>query len=48
MWHKLVRNALSNLGGTLVGLAVGFVTMRRGNHSGGELASGLASSLVGP
>jgi O-antigen/teichoic acid export membrane protein len=50
MWHKLVRNALSNVGGTMVGLAVGFVTMPLLVHHLGPAEFGLwvlASSLVG-
>ena len=50
MWHRLVRNALSNVGGTIVGLAVGFVTMPLVVHHLGAAEFGLwvlATSLVG-
>jgi O-antigen/teichoic acid export membrane protein len=50
MWRSLVRNALSNVGGTLVGLAVGFVTMPLVVHHLGPTQFGLwvlASGVVG-
>src|SRR5215470_6071798 len=50
MWPKLVRNALSNVGGTVIGLVVGFVTMPLVVHHLGATEFGLwvlATSLVG-
>jgi O-antigen/teichoic acid export membrane protein len=50
MWRSLVRNALSNVGGTLVGLAVGFVTMPLVVHHLGPAQFGLwvlATGVVG-
>jgi len=50
MWRDLVRNALSNVGGTLVGLATGFVTMPLVVHHLGPSEFGLwvlATGLVG-
>jgi O-antigen/teichoic acid export membrane protein len=50
MWRSLVRNALSNIGGTLVGLVTGFVTMPLVVHHLGPAQFGLwvlATGLVG-
>jgi O-antigen/teichoic acid export membrane protein len=50
MWRDLVRNALSNAGGTVVGLVVGFVTMPLVVHHLGPAQFGLwvlASGVVG-
>lgn len=50
MWRDLVRNALSNVGGTLVGLVTGFVTMPLVVHHLGPAEFGLwvlATGLVG-
>jgi O-antigen/teichoic acid export membrane protein len=50
MWHSLARNALANVGGTLVGLVVGFVTMPLVVHHLGPAQFGLwvlASGVVG-
>jgi O-antigen/teichoic acid export membrane protein len=50
MWHSLARNALANVGGTLVGLVVGFVTMPLVVHHLGPAQFGLwvlASGIVG-
>jgi len=50
MWAKLVRNAGSNVAGTLVALGVGFVTMPLVVHHLGAAAFGvwvLATGLVG-
>jgi O-antigen/teichoic acid export membrane protein len=50
MWRNLVRNALSNAGGTLVGLVVGFVTMPLSSTTWGWRSSPLggrpASSAI--
>jgi O-antigen/teichoic acid export membrane protein len=50
MWHSLARNALANVGGTLVGLVVGFVTMPLVVHHLGPAQFGLwvlATGIVG-
>ncbi len=50
MWRKLLRNALSNLTGTVIGLAVGFVTMPLVVHHLGPTQFGLwvlATGVVG-
>ncbi len=50
MWRSLARNALANVGGTLVGLVVGFVTMPLVVHHLGPAQFGiwvLASGVVG-
>jgi O-antigen/teichoic acid export membrane protein len=50
VWRSLVRNALANVGGTLVGLAAGFVTMPLVVHRLGAAEFGLwvlASGVVG-
>jgi O-antigen/teichoic acid export membrane protein len=50
MWRNLVRNALSNAGGTVVGLLVGFVTMPLVVHHLGPAQFGLwvlATGVVG-
>jgi O-antigen/teichoic acid export membrane protein len=50
MWHSLARNALANVGGTLVGLVVGFVTMPLVVHHLGPTQFGLwvlATGIVG-
>src|SRR5262249_57279224 len=50
MWRSLARNALANVGGTLVGLVVGFVTMPLVVHHLGPAQFGLwvlATGIVG-
>jgi O-antigen/teichoic acid export membrane protein len=50
MWRNFVRNAFANVGGTLVGLAMGFVTMPLVVHHLGPTQFGLwvlATGLVG-
>jgi O-antigen/teichoic acid export membrane protein len=50
MWHKLVRNALSNVTGAAVGLVSGFVTMPLVVHHLGSTQFGiwaLATGIVG-
>ncbi|HXJ36084.1 MAG TPA: oligosaccharide flippase family protein [Candidatus Eisenbacteria bacterium] len=50
MWRKLLRNALSNVTGTAIGLAVGFVTMPLVVHHLGPTQFGLwvlATGVVG-
>jgi O-antigen/teichoic acid export membrane protein len=50
MWRSLVRNALANVGGTLTGLVVGFVTMPLVVHHLGPAEFGLwvlATGVVG-
>ena len=50
MWRNVVRNAAANVGGTFVGLVVGFVTMPLVVHHLGPVRFGLwalASGIVG-